>query len=175
GIAAAYSSGSSSDTIATELGGGTVSVGTGGKLVLGGVISGSVGLAVSGGGTLELPAANTYTGTTSVSGFGTTLLVDGSVGVVQVGTGSKVGGVGTVGNVSSTGATISPGDSPGVLNTGSLTLDSNSTFLAELDGTTPGNGTTGFDQVNAGGPVSLGSATLNAALGGGYSPSLGDQ
>jgi hypothetical protein len=90
-----------------------------------------------------------------------------------------LGGVGTVGAVTSSGGTISPGDSPGVLNTGSLTLNSSSTFLAELDGTKPGDGTTGYDQIVASGPVNLGGvtlgATLSATVGGGYAPHGGDQ
>ena len=78
-----------------------------------------------------------------------------------------LGGNGTVGNVTSVGGTISPGHSgsPNVLNTGSLSLDANSTFVTELDGTSPGNGVSGYDQVVASGPVMLGGATLNATLG----------
>jgi hypothetical protein len=104
-------------------------------------------------------------------------LVDGTSGAVQVNSGAVLGGVGTVGSVTSTGGTISPGDSPspGVLNTGSLSLDINSTFVAALDGTAPGNGTAGFSQVVAGGPVDLGGATLSATIGGTYLPRLGDQ
>ena len=175
GISANYSSGSSTYTIPTDLIGGTVSVAAAGELSLGGVISGSSGLPVSGGGRLDLEAANTYTGSTTVSGSGTTLVVDGTVGAVQVNAGAVLGGTGTVGNATSTGGTIRPGDSPGILNTGSLTLDSNSTFLAELDGTTPGNGTTGYDQVVASGPINLGGANLSASIGGGYTPMAGDQ
>ena len=175
GITASYTSGSSTSTIPTDLGGGTVSTATGGQLNLGGVISGSAGLAASGGGTLDLEVANTYTGLTNINGSGTTVLVDGTIGAVQVNTAAVLGGIGTVGNVTSNGGTISPGDSPGVLNSGSLTLDSNSTFLAELDGTTPGNGTTGYDQVVASGAISLGGAKLSASIGGSYTPTLGDQ
>jgi hypothetical protein len=175
GINASYSSGLSTNTIPTALVGGTVSVAAAGELKLGGVISGSSGLPVLGGGRLDLEAANTFTGLTTISGTGTTVIVDGAIGAVQVNAGSVLGGVGTTGNVTSTAGTISPGDSPGVLNTGSLTLDSNSTFLAELDGTTPGNGTSGYDQVVASGAINLGGARLDASIGGGYTPMAGDQ
>jgi autotransporter-associated beta strand protein len=175
GISATFSSGSSTNAIPTALDSGTASVASGAELTLGGVISGSAGLGISGGGTLDLEAANTYTGLTIVSGSGTTLVVDGTVGAAQVNAGAVLGGVGMIGNVTSTGGTISPGDSPGILNTGSLTLDSNSTFLAELDGTTPGNGTTGYDQVIASGAINLAGAKLSSSIGGGYTPTLGDQ
>jgi trimeric autotransporter adhesin len=172
-VAATYSSGSSNDAIATDLIGGTVSVATGGTLNMEGAISGSAGLSLSGGGTLDLSGTNNYSGQTLVSGA--TLLVDGTTGMVQ--DSGVLGGDGTVGNVSSVGGTISPGDggSPVVLNTGSLTLDPNSTFVTELDGTSPGNGATGYDQVVAGGAVSLDGATLDASLGTNYVPTVGSQ
>jgi autotransporter-associated beta strand protein len=174
-INANYSSGSSTNSIPMTLDGATASVTTGAELILSGIIAGGAGLNVSGGGTLALAAANSFTGLTSISGSGTTLLVDGAIGAVQVNAGAVLGGHGTVASVTSTGGTISPGDSPGVLNTGSVTLDTNSTFLAELDGNTPGNGTTGYDQVIASGAVNLAGAKLNAAIGGVYTPAVGDQ
>jgi autotransporter-associated beta strand protein len=139
-------------------------------------ISGTgVGLTVTGGGTVLFQGPNTYTGTTTITGSGTTLLVDGTVRAVQVNAGSVLRGTGTAGDATTMGGTISPGDSPGVLNTGSLILDSNSAFTAELDGTSPGNGTTGYDQVIADGPVNLGSAKLNLSIGSGFTPAIGDE
>jgi MBG domain (YGX type)/YDG domain/Bacterial Ig-like domain (group 3) len=172
-VAATYSSGSSNDAIATDLIGGTVSVATGGTLNMEGAISGSAGLSLSGGGTFDLSGTNTYSGQTLVSDA--TLLVDGTTGTVL--DSGVLGGDGTVGNVSSVGGTISPGDggSPVVLNTGILNLDSNSSFVTELDGTSPGNGATGYDQVVASGTVSLGGATLDATLGTNYVPTVGSQ
>ncbi len=134
------------------------------------VISDSTaGLNIAGTGVVDLSAANTYTGTTAVTG-GATLLVDGTIGPVQVGAGSTLGGSGTVGNVASAGGTITPGDGNGPLTTGSLTLDSNSTFAPQL----VGPASTAFGQVAAGGAVSLG-GTLVAALGNSYIPTPGDQ
>jgi len=175
GVTTTYSSGTSTDAIDTDLGGGTITVGAGGELDLGGVLSGSAGLSVSGGGTVDLSGDNTYDGMTTINNNGTTLLVDGTIGAVQVNPGAVLGGSGTVGNVTTTAGTISPGDGPNVLNTGSLTLDGYSTYLAELDGSSPGVGTTGYDQVVAGGAVDLDSALLDTGIGGGYVPTPGDQ
>ena len=89
---------------------------------------------MSGGGTADLGVQNALVGTTTVSGAGTTLLVDGAVGAVQVNTGTTLGGSGTVGDVNSNGATIVPGDGNGPLKTASLTLDGNSSFDPALFG-----------------------------------------
>ena len=174
GINATYSSGGSNDAINTDLENGVVGVSAGATLNLEGVISGSDGLSLSGGGTLGLSGTNNYTGTTVVGS--STLLVTSTIGAVQDSDG-VVGGNGTVGNVTSVGGTISPGHtgSPSVLNTGSLSLDANSTFMTELDGSSPGNGVSGFDQVVASGPVVLGGASLNVTLASGYIPTVGAQ
>ncbi len=173
-IITTYTSGLSTDSMGTTLGAGTISLATGGTLDLSGELAGSAGLNLFGGGTLDLLGTNTYTGTTTITS--STLLVDSTIGTVQD-NGGVLGGNGTVGDLTSIGGTISPGHnpSPGVLSTSSLTLDSNSTFTAVLDGTSPGNGTTGYDQVVASGPVNLAGATLDASIGSGYTPAVGDQ
>ncbi len=66
------------------------------------------------------------------------------------------------------GATLSPGFSPGIINSGSVTFDSTSTFTVELNGLTPG---TGHDQLNVTGTVDLGGATLAASRG--FNPTVG--
>ncbi len=69
------------------------------------------------------------------------------------------------------GGTLSPGDSTGVItNIGNLTLAANSTFVVELNATTPGSG---HDQVDVTGLVSLNGANLSYTLG--LIPVLGDQ
>ena len=83
---------------------------------------------------------------------------------MSVKNGAILGGTGTVGAVTTTGGTVSPGDSPGILNVqGNFTLDPTSTFVAELNGSTPG---TDFDQLNVTGVVNLNGSA-------GYPPSLG--
>jgi hypothetical protein len=158
----------------------TISVASGGTLDL--TLSSTTSatqLGVSGGGTLDLMGTSRYTGTTTINspttGSMTTLLVDNTIGEVE-NFESVLGGNGTVGAVTNVGSTVSPGHSPspGVLTAGSLTLDSNSTFDAVLDGTSPGNGSTGYSQVDASGAVALGGATLVATLGSTYSPTPGD-
>ena len=174
-----YTSGTSSDSIATDLNSGIVSVAAGGTLDLGGVISGSAGLDLSGGGTLDLQGVNTYTGTTTVNGPTTSLLVDGTIdstGTVE-NNGGVLGGNGTIGSVNSVGGTLGAGDlaGPGALNTGTLSLDNNSELVVRIDGSSPGNGSTGYDQVTTAGSVILDSHKLNVSIGGGFTPALGSR
>jgi methionine-rich copper-binding protein CopC len=98
-----------------------------------------------------------------------TLLVDGSLGssAIAVTNGATLGGHGTVGAVTlASGATLSPGASPGVLSTGSLTLAAGATFKVEIAGAGAGQ----FDQVSVTGTVNLAGATLAASLLGGFNP-----
>ena len=174
GLNAVYGSGTSNDSINTDLESGVVSVSSGGTLNLEGVISGTAGLNLSGTGTLNLMGLNTYTGPTVVGN--STLVVNSSLGPVN-NSGGDLGGSGTVVNVTSVGGTIDPANAGGpvVLTTGSLSLDANSTFTTELDGTSPGNGISGYGQVVATGPVSLNGATLNVTFGSNYIPKVGAQ
>ena len=142
------------------------------SLVLGGVISGAEPLATAGPGTLDLTADNTYSGATTVTAG--TLLVDGSQpsSSVTVESGAVLGGNGTVGAISATGGTITPGNpAPGILiDTGQLSLapdttPTNSTFTVVLDGTTPGSETGDYSQLQAAGAITLSGVTLSASLG----------
>ncbi len=114
----------------------------------------------TGPGTLALGGTNTYGPTTVNAG---TLLVNGtqSGNSVAVNAGGTLGGTGNAGLITSTGGTVSPGVSPGILNSASATFDAASTFTVELNGTTPG---TGHDQLLVSGPATLG-GMLNATLG----------
>jgi hypothetical protein len=67
------------------------------------------------------------------------------------------------------GARISPGFSPGIINSGSLSLATGSFVDIELNGTTAG---TGYDQLNVTGTVNLGGATLNVTTG--FTPAPGN-
>ncbi len=177
-IDASATSGSSSLNLAVPFGttAATVTVdNAAATLTMGKAITGSAGLTKAGAGVLDLTGTNTYGDTTVAAG---TLLVDGSVnGTVTANTGTTLGGVGTVGSITTTAATVSPGDSStvtGILtNNGSLTLDSSSKFDVTINGTTAG---TGYDQLVAGGSggaISLANATLNVSTES-FNPTTGD-
>ena len=117
--------------------------------------------------------ANVLDGTLAVSGITTsTVTVNGPGALLEV-TGSifnpvavmqgVLAGTGTITFpvLVNTGATLAPGLSPGIINTGSITLAGN--LAAEILGPTVG---TQYDQVNVTGMVTLNSPTL--ALSGGY-------
>jgi autotransporter-associated beta strand protein len=91
----------------------------------------AAGLSKSDVGTLELSAANIYTGTTNVNGG--TLIVSGSLaGGVNVNAGGTLAGDGPVGAVAVTGGIVAPGLSAGTLVTGDFSLDTNAVLRFEL-------------------------------------------
>ncbi|ADB16950.1 autotransporter-associated beta strand repeat protein [Pirellula staleyi DSM 6068] len=157
----------------------TINVLAAGVLTLQGVIddnAGGFGVTKTGPGTLELTAGNTYSGATNVtvgellvnntlgSGTGSGLVVVSGTAILR-GTGSIAG------TVSMTDSSrLEPGASPETLATGSLSFTAGTTFNPEIGGTAPGNGVTGYDQVNVTGTVSLGGATLDVDLFGGFTP-----
>lgn len=83
---------------------------------------------------------------------------------VTVSSNGALGGTGTIsGSVQvNSGTTLFPGASPGILNTGNVTLNSGSTFAVEITGVTVG---AQYDQLNVTGTVSLGGATLTPSFG----------
>jgi autotransporter-associated beta strand protein len=169
-ISATQNLGSSTVSLPIDFGTttGTVSIPTSGAtLVLSGVLAGSGGLAMQGIGELDLTASNTYTGTTTVtSGL---LRVNGTVGPVIASSGSTLGGIGTVGSITTNTATLSPGGAaPGTLtDSGILMFDPASTYAVTLDSDTS------YGQVQAGGTITLSSATLSTTLG--FTPTGNDQ
>ncbi len=122
-------------------------------------ITGGGRIEQAGSGTTTLNAANSYTGTTTVSAG--TLLIDGTnsgSGAVDVGASGTLGGIGTIaGGVNVTGV-LSPGASIESLATGTVAFISGSKLIYELQDTSA----VGADLVDITGNLSLaGTVTLD--------------
>jgi autotransporter-associated beta strand protein len=121
-------------------GGNLMAVGGQGNVRVSANISGGGGLTKgAGSGTVELQGSNGYTGATTV--LEGTLLVNGSINIasaVAVHKSATLAGTGAVpGPVSVLdGGRLSPGQSPGVLNTGGLTMFTGSLLSVEISSAT---------------------------------------
>jgi autotransporter-associated beta strand protein len=127
------------------------------------------GLIKTGTGVLDLTAAETYAGNTTVNAG--TLLVDGTDGNITL-NGGTLGGIGTVGNITANGGTINPGSpasGPGKLTANNVTISSGSGFNEDMTSLVQG---TGYDFLNALGTVSL-NGTLTGTRGS-FKPHIGD-
>ncbi|MCA9346088.1 hypothetical protein KC960_01200 [Candidatus Saccharibacteria bacterium] len=142
--------------------------GDGGTITLMGKIKGSGDITSTGKvKIMATPHSSGYTGTTTVSSG--EFDANGQVGKINL-TGGTLKGSGTVGDVTMSAGVVAPGNSPGVLNTGSLTYTGGS-FDVELGGTADGE----YDQTNVTGSVDLGSATdLDISLVNSFAPALKD-
>ena len=138
-------------------------------------IAGSGGLTQNGSGTLVLNEANLFTGLTDVNDG--TLVVNGSLaGDVTISSLATLAGTGTISGAVTNDGHLAPGNSPGILNTGNFSFGANSSFDAELGGTTAGNTTGNHDQLNVTGSVGIGSnVTFDPILFGGFLPTAGDE
>ncbi len=142
-------------------------------------VSGSNNLTVSPTGTVTLAALTTsdFTGTVTIQSG--TLLVLGDVtdtaAAITIANGATLAGTGAIqAQVTiENGGTLAPGQSPGQLGTGDVTLESGSTFDVEINGATAG---TQYDQVQVNGAnrtVTLNGATLSVTIDSGYTPAEG--
>ncbi len=130
-----------------------------------GVIVGAISLVKEGSGTQTLGDTNTYTGTTTVNSG--TLIINGNIStsLTTIKSGGTLGGSGYVGGLSvEGGGTLAPGNSPGILNVGSTSLATLSTFAVEINGNTV---STQYDQLNVTGTLSL-AGLLSVSMG--YTP-----
>jgi autotransporter-associated beta strand protein len=118
-------------------------------------LTGTGGLEKLGAGSLTLSANNTYAGTTTVSeGL---LKVNGSVGSVTVSSGGSLGGSGTTGSLLVNG-TLTPGNSPGTLNTGSQTWFNGGNYNWQIFDAA-GSAGSGYDLLNISGSLDLSNLT----------------
>lgn len=160
-----------SGSIANALGTGTRTLtltGDGDGAITGAIGNGTGTTAVSksGGGTWTLTNTHGYTGATGVSAG--TLVINGNISTSSLTTVSGTGtleGTGQVGALEATsGGTVAPGSSPGILYAGNTNLGSGSTLAIEINGNTVGSG---YDQLNVSGTVTL-AGLLDVSLG--YTP-----
>ena len=111
----------------------------------------------TGNGTFTIGGNSTYTaGITHV--LAGKVVINGSQPLipVMVDASATLGGSGTVGTITANGI-ISPGNSPGILNSSNVTFTSSGYFTVELTGSTPG---TDYDQLNVRGTNNLANAGL---------------
>ena len=143
--------------------------------------------------TIVFSGDNSYAGTTTITGAGTTLLVNGTTsgqGSYVVGSGSTLGGgvgtaAGSIGVTAGsqvlvqTGAILAPGNGPGILNItgagtvnagGTLQLAGGSTYSVDVAGPTAGSQ---YDRTNVAGTVTLAASNLTVNLT--YVPQAGDR
>ena len=115
-----------------------------GQIVDNGGVGGTISLVKQDAGKWILSGSNGYTGATDVTAG--TLVVSGNIStssLTTVSSGATLGGSGTVGSLTVLdGGTLAPGDSPGTLNTGTLSLAGASVLAFELN---PADTTVGSD------------------------------
>ncbi len=118
-------------------------------------------------------SSTTSTYTTNVTDKTETIVTGNQPNVTYVVLkGGVLGGTGTVGPIQvQAGGKLAPGQSPGCLSSGNLSLAEGGTFEAELGGATV---CTEYDQQRVSGTVSLGSSTLSALLYGSFIPASGN-
>ncbi len=140
-------------------------------------ITGSGLVTKSGAGEFEV----TETGSIKAKTFNFTegkLLNNGTIsGAINLSAGTILAGSGTLaGNITVTDATVSPGNSPGVLNVSGSFTQNGGTFVAELGGTTPGSTNTSHDQLNvySGSVILTGSPVLEVHQWLAFEPARGD-
>ncbi|MGJ8697782.1 MAG: beta strand repeat-containing protein [Verrucomicrobiaceae bacterium] len=118
-----------------------------------------------GSGTQVLASSSTIslTGASVIDSGNLQVDTDMSSSPLFVRNGATVSGIGTLGVTTiEAGGTIAPGQSPGILNTGNLSLAAAAaTYSAEISGTTLG---TEYDQVNVTGSVDVTGGTLTLVL-----------
>jgi uncharacterized repeat protein (TIGR03803 family) len=124
--------------------------------------------------TITIASMNAGSGTITLTGAtGNKYQADGSITSPVTLNAGLLDGNGTTAAITvNNSATLQPGDSPGILHTGNLTLASTATFVAQMGGTAPGSG---YSQDVASGTINLGGATLTVQLLNGFIPAVGQK
>ncbi|NDG71091.1 MAG: hypothetical protein EBY32_07245, partial [Proteobacteria bacterium] len=134
--------------------------GEGDTVVTGGLSLGSGTLTKDGGGTATLNGSISYSGATALNAGKLVINGSNSNSAITIASGATLGGAGTVGAVTvNSGGFIAPGNSPGTLTVGDLTLNGGGGYSWELANAT-GTAGTGWDLINV-----SGSTTINANSG----------
>lgn len=134
GTLATTSSFSSGRSMTFGLGNGVFEPANDTRLSLTGTLSGAGGLRKRGPGVLEIAGVGTYSGTSHVDAG--TLVINGSIGgPVTVGSGGRLGGNGSIGDMTLNNlATLAPGNSIGTLTvSGDATFGAGSTYEIEAN------------------------------------------
>ncbi|MEN1728669.1 MAG: Calx-beta domain-containing protein [Pseudomonadota bacterium] len=128
--------------------------------VISAVLSGDNSLAKTGSGDVLINSESPFIGAIEINEGGWILAEGASIAAANVTVNDGLlGGDGTItGSVSAVGGRVAPGQSPGILQTGDLLLDSGTTFDVELDGL--GAAGTDYDQLAVSGTVNLNNAAL---------------
>ena len=162
---------------------------------------GSLSLTKDDAGSFTLSGTNTYSGPTTITGgtlglgdgtsnnniassstidvqSGATLDVTGlDSGRFDLASGQTLQGTGTVsGSLQAlSGSEVSPGDSPGILNTGDFDLDAGADLNIEINGVDAGNTANDHDQVNVSGSVTLAGNLVLTQPSATFTPAEGDE
>lgn len=142
--------------------------------------TGTSNVTQNGTGSLTLTGTNTSTGTATVTS-GTMVIgteAGGNwAGNVIVNGGTLKGRGQITGSLTLNGGVYSAGNSPGIHNVGTFTVNSGGTHLVEIDGSSAGNGSGFYDQTISAGAVTLNGGTLQGftTFSGstGFNPGLG--
>lgn len=146
--------------------GSAATIGGSGDIALNAPLFGSTTLTKAGAGKLTLNAANTHSGSVTVSGG--TLAVNGSLasgGTLTVSSGTALSGTGTIAKNTSVSGTLAPGNSAGTItHTGSLTIAASGRVAWELTTNLDSGAGVNFDRVSAAGVTASAGAAINVVL-----------
>ena len=160
---------------------GSMSVSSG-DLDIGGVLSAPGGLTKSGAGDLTFVGGSTFGDSATINGGRVRLSLALITSNMTLNNGSALFGIGGVGSITSNGSVVEVGFNNGgfgdfgTITTSSTALSSSSLLTINLGGTTPGGGSSGYDQlIDTSGSLTLNNVNLGVGLLSGFTPTPGNQ